>query len=281
MISIFAKLPFLNIHPNTPYSGQRRGKLMRISSLIRCQQIAEHIGARVNPTRDYENDVCVYVKPGRLFNDKFVERAFIDVLDDRHADWTLKEHPLFVGIACSKRDKQFLSRRLKNKIMFIPQHHCNFERVHNEVREFTRAGMIGSVNLMPFFPGTLKDELAKRHIELFNFTSMYSREDVTDFYQSIDLQIIWRPYQTWLSNPLKIVNAASFGVPTIALREDGFIEAKEIYLAADNEQTFVDHLDRLIKNQALRQDQSARCIEFAENYHIDKIGELYKSLCTI
>jgi hypothetical protein len=283
-ISIFAKLAFLNIHPHVPHTGHRRGRLMRISSLIRCTQIAEHLGARINPESGYENDVCIYVKPGYMFNDHpgfNGDNVYIDVVDDRRSIYVLKDHPNFTGIACSKKDQAFLQACLKNKIIFIPQHHVNFERVSREIGEIRNVGMVGSVSLMPYFPEILKTELAKRRINLFNFTSMYSRQDVVNFYTTIDLQIVWRPYPKWLSNPLKIINAASFGIPTIALQEPGFQEIERFYFPVHNENEFVEALDGLIVDRVLREDCSLECIALAEDYHIDRIGELYKQLCLI
>ena len=283
-ISIFAKLAFLNIHPHVPHTGQRRGRLMRISSLIRCTQIAEHLGAKINPESGYEDDICIYVKPGYMFNDHpgfNADNVYIDVVDDRRSIYVLKDHPTFTGIACSQKDQAFLRSRLKNEIILIPQHHCNFERVRKEVQGITRAGMIGSVNMMPLFPAVLKSELARRHISLFNFTSMFSRQDVINFYKTIDLQIIWRPYSTWLSNPLKIINAASFGIPTIALREPGFAEVEGFYFPAQDPDDFLVILDKLLNNQVLYQQYSDLCVRLAESYHIEKIGKLYEQLCTI
>ena len=283
-ISFFAKLPFLNIHPTVPFAGQRRGRLMRISSLIRCQQIAEHLGAKINPESGYIDDICVYVKPDYMFNDHpgfNADNVYIDVVDDRRSIYILKDHPRLIGIACSKKDQVFLSDHLKNEIILIPQHHCNFERATREIGELRNIGMVGSVSLMPLFPKTLKAELARRNIQLFNFSSMYSRQDVVNFYRSIDLQVIWRPYNTWLSNPLKIINAASFGIPTIALQEPGFQEVEGFYFPVRDENGFVEALDRLIVDHILRADSSLKCIVLAENYHIDRIGKLYEQLCTI
>jgi glycosyltransferase involved in cell wall biosynthesis len=280
-ISFFCKLPFLNIHPHVPFSGQRRGKLMRISSLIRCQQIAEHLGAKVNPENNYENDICIYVKPDFMFNDHYGEMAYIDVIDSRRAIYVLKDHPKFIGIACSIKDMHFLRERVGNKIIHIPQHHCNFEESRREFDNIQNVGMIGSVNLMPYFPEILKAELAKRKINLVNFTSMYSRQDVCNFYKTIDLQIVWRPYNLLLSNPLKIINAASFGIPTIALQEPAFKEVDDIYFSVNSEIEFIETLDRLIEDRQLRQNYSLKCLNAAKCYHIDKVAEQYSQLCMI
>jgi len=277
-ISIFAKLPFLNIHPHVPFNGQRRGKLMRISSLIRCQQVAEHIGARVNPVSDYADDVCIYVKPGFMFNDRFVENAYIDVLDDKRSIYVLSDHPKFIAIASSIMNEQVIASLVKNKVILIPQHHNNYERARRVSDQIKTIGMNGNTDLMPYFPNSLKEEIFKRGIKLTSNGYIYSRQDDVEYYKTLDLQVVWRPYATWTGNPLKIINAASFGIPTIALKEPGFIDVDGFYIPVENEIEFIEILDDLINDRSLYNHYSERCLEMSENYHIDRIGKLYKEL---
>ena len=101
---------------------------------------------------------------------------------------------------------------------------------------------------------------------------------------SIDLQIVWRPYEKILSNPLKIVNAASFGIPTIALDEPAFKEFGDIendlkyYLPVLGLTNFLDELDNLIESPDTYKLFSEKCLEKAEEYHISNIAKLYKEL---
>lgn len=277
-ISIFAKLPFLNIHPHVPFNGQRRGKLMRISSLIRCQQVAEHIGARINPESGYEDDICIYVKPGFEFNDRFVENAYIDVLDDKRSIYVLSDHPRFTAIASSIYNEQVITSFVKNKVILIPQHHNNYERERRVSHQIKTIGMNGSTNLMSYFPDSLKEEIGKRNIQLTSNGRIYSRQDDVEYYKTLDIQVVWRPYATWTGNPLKIINAASFGIPTIALKEPGFIDVDGYYFPVSNEEEFIKALEDLINNRELYDQYSERCVEMSENYHIDRIGNLYQEL---
>lgn len=63
MISFFYKPAFLNINPNQAFSERtkpiRGGHLMRVSSIIRGEQIADYLGAKKNPESGYENDTTI------------------------------------------------------------------------------------------------------------------------------------------------------------------------------------------------------------------------------
>src|SRR3990167_9511012 len=156
-------------------------------------------------------------------------------------------------IVCSQADMEVMSGEVSNRIVYIHQHHCNFERIRREGREVTTIGVIGTRGAFPYLPKELKRELAKIDMKLIEFSKFYTRQDIIDFYLSIDIQLVWRPYKKILSNPLKIVNAASFGIPTIAL-------------------------DRLRTTTSLYVNYARECVERSEYYHIEKVGEMYKEL---
>src|SRR3990167_7107951 len=67
MLSFFYREAFLNVNPSEPLRLRTKpikaGHVMRVSSMIRGDQIAEYLGAKVNPTEGYENDICIYIKP--------------------------------------------------------------------------------------------------------------------------------------------------------------------------------------------------------------------------
>ena len=89
---------------------------------------------------------------------------------------------------------------------------------------------------------------------------------------------MWRPYKKILSNPLKIVNAASFGIPTIALDEKAFGEVKSCYMPVNDFGEFLTALDRLRTTTSLYVNYARECVERSEYYHIEKVGEMYKEL---
>ena len=79
-------------------------------------------------------------------------------------------------------------------------------------------------------------------------------------------------------NPLKIVNSASFGVPTIAYDEPCFEEMHGCYMPVKNIDELLQKLDSYITSPELHQSMANKCLETAEKYHISKIAELYKQL---
>ena len=273
-ISIFAKRAF---------RAYRDRHLQRVSSIIRGEQIAAQIGAKLNPKRGYENDVCIYVKPHvpRGYDFKFEGRKpYLDIIDGWTLGPVLTMHPEVTAIACSRTDCDTLGQIVNNKIIFIPQHHCNFERLKRDRDQITTVGVIGTSGAFPFLPADLKERLKDRGMDLIEFSQFYTRQDIIDFYRKIDIQIVWRPYRKKLANPLKIVNGASFGIPTIALDEPYFHELKGYYFPVRNLEDFLTRLDALRSSPSLYADYSERCFKKAEEHHIENVGKLYKNLCT-
>jgi hypothetical protein len=279
MISIFAKKT----------TRGRGGHLQRVSSMIRGVQVAEKIGAKLNPTKGYQKDVCVYVKPNvpKGYDFEFEgRRSYLDIIDGHNLGPLLFRHPEVGLIVCSDADFNVMSEvvnekgeKLKNEILVIPQQNCNFERVTRARTEITKVGAIGTPGAFPFYPEGLAKSLEDRGMEFIQYSGFRTRQDVIDFYMGIDIQVVWRPYKKRLSNPLKLVNAASVGVPTIALDEKAFWELKGCYLPVGNDLNWLlKAVDTLRNNPDIYNDYSKKCIMKAEEYHIEKIGEMYKAL---
>ncbi len=287
MISIFAKEAFLNTNPYSPFKYEGRkpkhGHLQRVSSMIRGTQIAEHTqGIRLNPLRDYENDVCIYVKPhikkGTLDFNFEGKKNYIDIIDGHNLGQVAANYPDVGVIVCSQADMETMSGVIPNTVVYIPQQHVNFENIKRVRTEVIRVGVIGTAGAFPYLPEDLKSELEKRGMELVLFSEFYTRQDIIDFYMSIDIQVVWRPYKKLLSNPLKLVNAASFGVPTIALDEKAFKEMGDTYIPVETSTALLYQIDCLKKYPVLYQDYSLKAIEKAKNYHIDYVGMMYNNL---
>ena len=285
MLSFFYREAFLNVNPGEPLRLRTKpikaGHLMRVSSIIRGDQIAEYIGAKLNPTSGYENDTCIYVKPMIRKGDDFKfegKKAYLDIIDGANLAQVAHKHPEVGVIVCSQVDYELMSKELpNNKVVLIPQHHCNFERIRRTRTEIKTVGVIGTRGAFPFLPEGLKEALAERGIELLEFSKFFSRQDIIDFYMKIDVQIVWRPYKKILSNPLKIVNAASFGIPTIALDEPAFKEVGACYLPVMDLSQLLNRVD-LLKNPKVYADCSSNCLIKSEAYHISKIAKLYEQL---
>src|SRR3990167_8457827 len=177
MISFFAKESFI-----------LKGHAMRVSSIIRCDQIANYLGARINPAENYENGTCIYVKPhvSKGCDFEFKGHPYLDIIDGWGLLPMLEKHPEVPVIACSKRDQEILSKRIKNKVLFLPQHHCNFERIKRTRKEINTVGVIGTAGAFPYLPKGLKEALADRGINLVEFSQFFKREDIINFYLNID-----------------------------------------------------------------------------------------------
>ena len=251
----------------------------RLSSIIRGSQIADKIGAKLNPLSGFENDVCIYVKPHIDPGDEyqFSGIPYLDVLDAVWAKHTLRKYPNVTAILCSKVDYDYMRRRVRNKQILIPQHHCNFEREKRQRGGINIVGVIGAPAAFEYIPLAIRHGLQARGIDLVQYTSGRKRAEVCEFYRNIDIQLVWRPDQP-MGNPLKIINGMAYGVPTIARNERFFDEVDEYYFPVESPEEWLNALDKLRASPAMYTDYSARGMEEAEEYHIDNISELYLEL---
>jgi hypothetical protein len=255
--------------------------LRRVSSLIRGEQIAAYMqNARLNPTSGYKNDVCIYVKPhvkpGQDF--KFEGYPYLDILDGYDLWHLLSMHEEVPVIVFSELDVETMSRKVKNKIVLIPHHHVNFERSIRERDCVTKIGIIGSPGAFQFIPDEIRRGIAERGMELIEYSTFYPRMSVVKYYKNIDIGLVWRPYRISLSNPFKIVNTSSFGVPTIALDEPAFKEMEGCYIPVHTPEEFLTQLDALRTSSTLYNDISKTCLKKSERYHIENIAKLYQEL---
>lgn len=282
MINIFAKPAFVNTSPGQPYAEGRavaHGHLQRVSSMIRGEQIAARLGANLNPGTIFADDTCIYVKPhikpGSDF--EFKGRAWLDIIDGWALRPVLAAHPEVGVIACSDTDGETLRRILPNRVVVIPQHHANFERQPRIRQGVSVVGVIGTEDSFKYLPAGLEAALAERGLRLWCYSKFYTRADIVNFYLNIDVQIVWRPWRKRLANPLKLVNAAAFGVPTVALRETYFDEVDDIYYPVNDFDGLLALMDRA---QAYDAPVAAlRGLQLkAERYHIDAIAQKYRAL---
>lgn len=273
MISFFFKNPYLLDDVN---GG---AYLQRVSARVRGEEIANYLKAKTNPTKNAKNNICIYIKPSNLSDIK--AGSYIDILDDKHCFELLKNRPDLNVIAMSQSHFEFLKSELKNKIVLIPHHHVNFDRVVRIRKKITTCGYIG----VPKFHHRRINNLVKDNLEkiglkfkpLFNYQT---RKDIIDYYKTIDLQVIGyfdfhndSPYR----HPTKIINAASFGIPTIAMPIPGYKEIEGYYIPANNMEDLLVEAEKM-KDQKRYNMWSKKVKKGAEKYHISKIAKLYKQL---
>lgn len=275
MISIFAKPTYLEEDPRRN-SGLY---LCRKTTRVRAEEIAEYLGGKFNPAEGYENDVCIYIKISRLDNVK--DGAYVDVLDDEYVIERLKQRPGIKAIAMSRIHYKFLKKTLKNEVILIPHHHVNFEEVIRRRKKIINCGFVGPNSRHHVHVNEdVKKELAKIG---FNFTPLLNfqvRKDIIDYYKTIDIQVIGyfnyhedSPFR----HPTKIINAASFGIPTIAAPILGYKEVEGYYIRAGNMDTVLKEAEKL-RDKKYYNQWSTKIIKEAKKYHISKIAKLYQQL---
>lgn len=260
--------------------------LHRVSSILRGEQMAAYmLNARLNPESGYENDVTIYVKPhikqGQDY--EFIGHAYLDLVDGFGLIDVLERNPWLPAIVFSDMDVETVSKLVKNRIVCIPHQHLNFERQKRERQGVRKVGVIGSEGAFKYIPEEIRRGLANRGIELVEHQIMFPRTLVVKFYMQVDVILVWSPYNApdvpGLYNPFKIVNASSFGVPTIALDKPAFHEMDGCYFPVQNEDEFFEKIDALRSDQQLYDAMSKVCLEKSERYHISNIAKLYTDLC--
>ena len=249
---------------------RRRGA----SGVIRGVQMAQWFKARINPDTGWKYDFDVHIWVKQQPPEDFAPHSYLDVLDEpRRIPWLLK-HPEIGVIASSQTGQEYLKAKLeRDDVLLIPQHHCNYARDVRTRRQILVAGVIGGQGAIQCDIEELKRRLAEVGIE-FKWEKNYgSAEEVSAFYKSIDVQIVWRKEQRPLKNPLKLINAMSFGIPTIAYPEVAYTEVEGFYWPA----TTMDELIEMVGELRLGFD-TVRLIDKAEEYHIENIAKLYGQL---
>lgn len=271
----------------------RKGAL---SSEIRGQQIGKALGGRQNPTRDYQDNLCILVKvlPKTLARDRGLtfnlDHTYVDILDYTGGLPWLAGRPAVKVLAASRSSEQYLREHCPHThVVFIPQHHCNFERQLRPTRPIKTVAYIG---LMAAGPPPWYDEVNtavhKMGLEMRYFTDFRTRHDVVNAYLQTDIQFTWYDdtmSEKWrrMKNALKVVNAASFGIPTVASFEPAYeAECKGWYRPA---QTLPEAM-ALIEDLKLSMDPvnlprlfwTNALPDIAEPYHIDHVAHLYRRL---
>lgn len=245
------------------------------ASYIRAQQIAEYLGAKFNPKEGFENDICIYVKPNG--HENFAKNSYIDVVDGNTLIPWLKQRPQFPVIAASESAYEYMKKHLTNKIILIPQHHCNFERFKRNRKVIDTVGIIGIDSSFMYDFNEIEERLKKIGMKLFKGFEYKNREDVCNLYKQIDIQITWRTLNMPLKNPLKLYNAASFGIPTVGYQEDCYKEMEGYYIPVKTIDELIEKVDKL-KEVCYYTEYANKIAEKAEFWHIDNIAKLYKQL---
>lgn len=268
----------LNFRTNTWASGEIRGR-----------QIARYLNMPFD-SRINSDDIVIAVKA--LVEDAeatldYVKSLWIDVVDGYGLIDHLWEHPRLKAIAIGSLARDFIRRRTLNEIVLIPEHHCNFD---NELRENRPIKTVGAV----YYPGnfdlaieSVAKALKKIGLEFKTQTKFDNRQDVIDFYKSIDIQLCYRQWRgigkrepPELKNPLKLENAGSFKIPTISFAEPSFVSDFGIknFMPVIEPNGILAWCKELMSGNGLYDEMAGLAHEKAKEFHIDKIAPLYLEL---
>lgn len=273
MINIFARHTYLG---NRYYPNSKELVLQRVSSQIRGKEIADYLGCNLNPKKTNPGDVNIFVKPYSLNEAK--DGDWVDVLDGGRIMDMLKSRPKANIIAAAENSFEFIKDNYPNKTVFIPQHHINIEDVYIKRNGLKTAGYIGAPSPQATH---INEELIKiltplgiKYITCHNFKT---REDSVNFYKQIDLLIIadFSPDINPHKIPTKIINAASFGAPSMAFPLQGYKEIEEDYIRINSMDEIKDKILDLKENYPL---WSEVALAMSKKYHIKEIAEYYRSL---
>jgi len=267
------------------------------SGYIRGRQMADYLGAKINPTEGYEDDLCIYVKiapPHHKCPKVNPKHLYLDVDDSHRSAKYLQDHPECGVIAISETAKDYLSKLLnRDDVVFIPHQHCNFERRVRPPREVKTVGIIGCRSSFQYPADEFRKKVEAIGMELKyeeDYWKVYSnpkqemRLNVADFYHSMDVQVVYRPkaiYQLLapFANPNKMGNSSSFGVPTVSYPEESYVrEFDGCFLPAKTIDEMVEWLRQLKNDPHLYSDLAKVNLEKAEEYHIDNIAKRYLAL---
>lgn len=253
----------------------------RLSSRIRGEEIAELLGAKYTLDGKYdEDDICIYLKPRSL--DYVRDQDYVDIIDDAHnLIPKLKLRPKIRVIAYNLPYANYLKTQLENEIIYIPHPHINFENKTRTKNKPIVGGLVGpSVPEVYATYEKIKGLLGE--IEFKECFAHKTREDMLKFYDEIDFQVVWydrlpTDFKIYYRYPGKIINAGSFGIPTIAEPIIPHSEVEGFYLPA---KTYGDILRQALR---LQDDQeyeiwSKKIFNKSQEFSLEKVLDMYRKL---
>lgn len=275
MISIIARPSYWDIG-----NGVKEEYLHRVSSRIRGEEVAQYLGAKINPRTREKDDVCIFIKPRHLTPVK--DGDYVDVLDDLKVIPLLKDRPKVKVIAMSEVHCNYLRKELSNEVVLIPHHHINFERQKRKRNKDLVGGIIATPSRFTYgIFDEIKPALSRVGIEFTSCFYFKLREDMVDYYKKIDFLVNWYfdryDRNSFYRHPTKLINAASFGIPTLAQPIAGYSEFEGFYTPIENVEDVVREAQKL-KDENYYNQWSKKLLKEAEKYHISNTTKLYLNL---
>jgi len=272
MISFFYRHSFLGTQHRT-----NEVHILRLGSEIRGKQIADYLGAKHNPVSGFEKDVCIHVKPVNL--SRVRDGDWVDIADGGRLWIALNDRPKINVITHSEYIYGYLKDKLVNKMVCIPQQHLNWENDLRDRDNVTTAGYIGSASNIAFkIYDEIKDRLAEIGLQFITCWDYKDRQDAVNFYKKIDLLVVgcWKDNNLY-KTATKMINAASFGIPSIAMRLLGYKEFEGNYVPINNVDEIVEEAKKF-KDADYYKGWADKGLKASEKYHICEIAKKYEEL---
>lgn len=258
--------------------------------------MAALLEGKQNPTEGFRDDICIYVKVIPPKN--YPPRSYLDVDDSTRTLDYLKTDQKIGLIATSVLQQEYLSKELmRNDIVIIPHMHPNYENWRRPERPIKTVGIIGSKTSFMYSVTDMRQKLKYIGLDLIydidywkyygdepNMTEDKRRLKVVEFYKQIDLQIVWSKGAFTdrverMKNPNKLINAASFGIPTVSYPSLHYIrEWRDYFVEALSIDEMLFRIEVLKNKPELYQAISDEVFDYAKRYHKDRIKELYLNL---
>jgi hypothetical protein len=253
------------------------------SAKIRAAQVGSALGVASMPysldaVRQF--DVIVYAKfPPSLNDMQQLNRAgklqIIDPLDNFDFDDLKRRLPFTNGLIAASVSHEIALGRLANlPCRCIPHHHANFSERRIEIRDGPdlTLGYVGDARYWKY--NKFITEITS------NFFVDMEFHDLERSYLSLDIGIARRAMKqkTLFNSNVKLLNYMSYGVPSVVSPELSYLEVAsqgEHCLFSEEEQ-FIESIEYLVKNSALRKKMSASAFLKAKDYHISRIAERYR-----
>lgn len=261
----------------------------QLSGRIR-RQVAEVIGAKVNPQGDVSQDICIGVKmsPGLIQHDKLIPRSamgdyYLDFIDHHTCLPWLAHWPDIKVIVCSRSGEAYLRSRIANPLTFIPQHHCNVERERRPARPVKVVSYIGLMTGLPDWYDTVNTAVQNMGLEMRYLTDFQDRQDVVNAYRQTDIQFQWcygMPHKLeQTKNPMRVLNGLSFGIPMVSNAAPAYVaECAGYFESAATIGDALDAIRQLQTDEARYASYAERGPAFAEPYHLDQIAAQFRRL---
>lgn len=241
---------------------------------IRGEDVALHLKAIYNhkyTENKVRGDLNIHIKPYTL--DNVQDGDWVDVSDGVYVPELLMSRPKVKVIAHSLYSYKFLKEVLPNEIVWISQQHLNWERERKEVKEIKVCGYIGgpSEQIRKQYDAIGKS-LNKAGFEFITCFDFVTREDAKNFYKKIDCLVVGQSIDDPYKTPTKLINATSFGIPSVAFPMKAYEEWGGSYTPCFHDELIPETVSNL------KFDQNELVAE-SEFYHISNVTKRYENLC--